>query len=274
MTIATSTGDAVVLHRLALAVECVDATTRRLVTKVLRITRDDSGAVLAEHGPGRGVLVHDQRTPSKLTIRIADPARQFVPRRLTVPLWSVAEVSAADNDGGPFVPAASRLLRPWLLPGSAYPLVRGATGVARPSRSERRGRQMAEDRGNRSRGHRRRVGSRRRTRRVRHDARGAQGAADKAGLLRGHAHRQCAGEPCCAWPGSPCRSGRRAGAAPGRATCADRGGTASAAGPRHTTELPNFASRYARDSSPRNIHHARQRRSFRRMSPIQEDPNA
>jgi hypothetical protein len=129
MTIATSIGDAVVLHRLALAVECVDATKRRLVTKAVHITRDDSGAVLPEHGSGRGVLVHDQGAPSKLTIRIADPARQFVPRRLTVPLWSLAEVSAADNDGGPFVPAASRLLRPWLLPGSAYPLVRGATAL-------------------------------------------------------------------------------------------------------------------------------------------------
>jgi hypothetical protein len=129
MTIVTSIGDAVVLHRLALAVECVDATTRRLVTNAVRITRDDSGTVLAEHGPGRGVLLHDKGLPSKLAIRIADRARQFVPRRLSIPLWTLLEVSAADSDGGPFVPAVSRLLRPWLLPGSAYPLVRGATAV-------------------------------------------------------------------------------------------------------------------------------------------------
>ncbi len=54
-----------------------------------------------------------------------------MPRRLTVPLWTRAEVAGADNRPPTlgYVPAPSRLLRPWLLPGPAYPVARGVTGI-------------------------------------------------------------------------------------------------------------------------------------------------
>ena len=134
-TVATSIGEAAVSHRLALAVECIDATTERVVTAPVDITREfdpprppsaqGAGTGLVEHGPGRVMMVHGRRSPTIVTVRMTDPTRQFVPRRLTIPLWSLAEVS----HGSHFVPAASRLLQPWLLPGSGYPLVRGTTAL-------------------------------------------------------------------------------------------------------------------------------------------------
>jgi hypothetical protein len=72
-------------------------------------------------------------TPPSLVVRVEDPRRRHVPRRFEVQLWTLAEVEAADRlppaAPGPYVPVGSRLLRPWLLPGAAYPMTRTATGL-------------------------------------------------------------------------------------------------------------------------------------------------
>jgi hypothetical protein len=123
-TIATNVWDVVMPRRMALAVECIDSTTRRIITTPVRIEAEESGVSFAAQGVGRAVMSHSRRrTPATLKVRIDDPTRQFAPRRLTIPLWTLAEVNRS------FVPAESRLLRPWLLPGSAYPLVRGTTAL-------------------------------------------------------------------------------------------------------------------------------------------------
>jgi hypothetical protein len=140
--ITTIVGDAQVLHRLALAVECVDAVTRSaLATDVrigaevaprLRTYPDDPTwpcADLTPHGVGRATRLHRPPMPANITVRIDDPTRRFVPRRLTTRLRTDADISASDNESGTYIPAGSRRLRVWLSPGSAYQLPRTTTGI-------------------------------------------------------------------------------------------------------------------------------------------------
>jgi hypothetical protein len=147
----TAAGTLDVLHRLALAVEPVDPSTRRLASGV-RVRHETARAAatadLRRRGRGaldpllrqatpagdRLVLRHGSAVRDQVLVRLDDTARRFVPRRFAVPLWTLAEVEAADDApgrpaGGPFVPAASRLLRPWLLPGSGYVVARGTMGA-------------------------------------------------------------------------------------------------------------------------------------------------
>lgn len=141
MTVPTAVGDAVVLHRLALAIDCVDAVTGRGPRTPIRIGREVSAVVLPRHhdrawpclepdrrGPGRVLLRLDRRTPTRVTLRLVDPARRYVARRFALSLWTLPEILAGDAANTP-VPGASRLLRPWLLPGSAASLSRGLTTV-------------------------------------------------------------------------------------------------------------------------------------------------
>ncbi|MFJ2235211.1 hypothetical protein [Streptomyces sp. NPDC087859] len=143
------------LHRLALGVETLDAVTGRVTGTALRVGRERprrpgrqrsggrrpldpllqrADAPLESNGSGRHLLLHDLRRASagpageSAVVRIDDPWRRYVPRRLTVPLWTLAEVEAAEA-AGRHIPVRSRLLRPWLWPGSAYLLPSGATGL-------------------------------------------------------------------------------------------------------------------------------------------------
>lgn len=150
----TAIGPAEVLHRLLLAVDCQDAVLQRRVSGSIRIGRELPVALLPRgydpswpcqdltaRGPGRAVSCFDHLSPvhTDLVIRIADPSRQFVPRRLELPPWQLTEVLAAEANP-PVLPAESRLLRPWLAPGSGYRLPRGATSIrGRVARADRTG---------------------------------------------------------------------------------------------------------------------------------------
>ena len=130
--IPTSVGLAQVLHRAALAVECVDAVTDQLARNPVRVGRETAGPVvdLDATAAGRFVLRHRPSLPNTVTLRLADPDRRFVPRRLRVPLWTLAEVALAEaNPPGAYVPVRSRLVRAWLSPGSAYDRPGGATAI-------------------------------------------------------------------------------------------------------------------------------------------------
>jgi hypothetical protein len=147
----TAAGTVDVLHRLALAVEPLDAGTGRLASGV-RVGHENAAAAaaaalrrrgrgtldpLARHAAPAGdrvVLRHGPAFGGQVRLRLDDAARRFVPRRVEVPLWTLAEVEAADEAPGrgatgPVVPATSRLLRPWLLPGSGHVPARGTTGA-------------------------------------------------------------------------------------------------------------------------------------------------
>ncbi|MDD7965477.1 hypothetical protein [Actinomycetospora lemnae] len=153
-------GPAPVLHRSALAVEPRDGITggpavgvrvgreTRRSMHVARRARDPLPRYPAEHLPsgaaGRAVLTYDasvqhqadQQADVVVRLRLDDPVARWVPRRLDVVVRGPGPILAAE-EGGPFVPAWARRVRPWLLPGPATSVPRGATTlrfrVVRPS---------------------------------------------------------------------------------------------------------------------------------------------
>lgn len=135
-TITVAAGEVDVLHRLALAVEAVDALTRDGASGRIQVARETARAPTGDHHRGfrdhGGSVFVLRHAPSSATalIRLVDRRREYVARRLEVPLWPRAVVAQADaTPPGLFVPARSRLLRPWLLPGPAYRLPRGTTAL-------------------------------------------------------------------------------------------------------------------------------------------------
>ena len=139
MTVQTGIGPAAVLHQLALGLECFDAITGAPLSHRVRAGREVAGPAHRPAAPGwpcldleasamgRFKLRHGPSIPSALTLRIDDPQRRYVPRRFSVHLWPLAAVSP--TAAGPYIPVASRLLRVWLWPGSAYTFPRGTTLV-------------------------------------------------------------------------------------------------------------------------------------------------
>jgi hypothetical protein len=140
MTLETMIGPVTVLHRLALGVECLDSLLESLVLTSVRagwqagprlLPRpiDPSWPCLNLEGaePARFKLRHQPSLTTALTVRIDDPSRRYVPRRVGITLWPPAAVDEARNPL--YIPVKSRLLRLWLWPGSAYALPRGTTVV-------------------------------------------------------------------------------------------------------------------------------------------------
>ncbi|MFK0044404.1 hypothetical protein ACIQU4_09910 [Streptomyces sp. NPDC090741] len=144
--ITVEAGPVDVLHRLALAVRPLDARSRAAAGPGLRVgcessplpgrrqrRPDDLVRSLEGHGATGFVLRHATAggLPAAVTVRVDDPARRWIPRRFSIPLWTRAELSGADErpPTAPHVPATARLLIPWLLPGPAYPVPRGTTGL-------------------------------------------------------------------------------------------------------------------------------------------------
>ncbi|MFI5668231.1 hypothetical protein [Streptomyces sp. NPDC051704] len=144
--ITVEAGPVDVLHRLALAVRPLDARSRAAAGPGLRVGCEgepvpgrgqrrpqDLLRPLEGHGATGFVLRHTTAggLPAAVTVRVEDPARRWIPRRFTVPLWTRAEVSGADErpPTAPHVRADARLLVPWLLPGPAYPVPQGTTGL-------------------------------------------------------------------------------------------------------------------------------------------------
>ena len=143
MTIETATGQVNVLHRLALGVECLDTLSDRLTLTPLRVGRQAAGRLLPRgvdpgwpcldleaSGPARFKLRFQSslsETGKGVVVRLDDPARRYVPRRVTVHPWPLAQLD--ETTGQPYVPVRSRLLRVWLWPGAAYPLPQGTTVI-------------------------------------------------------------------------------------------------------------------------------------------------
>jgi hypothetical protein len=148
------------VHRLALAVTPIDALRRGPVSARVRVGREvnrpptrrrrrggvidplarDDDIALEARGMSAFTLLHrlylppaSPNTPEvgEAVIRLADPTRRYVPRRITVPLWSRHRVEQADFDPstGTYIPAAERSIGPWLFPGSAYQPTPGTTGL-------------------------------------------------------------------------------------------------------------------------------------------------
>lgn len=120
--------DAAVSHQMALAVNCVDAMTEQRVTVPVHIDFETPSATFAVRRPGRAVMFHSRNGPRRITVRVDDPTRQFVARRLTTELWTHAELASAEAVGTR-IPSDWQLLEPWLLPGPAYRFTGGRTVV-------------------------------------------------------------------------------------------------------------------------------------------------
>lgn len=135
----TVVGPATVLHRLALAVECRDALSDRPIGgrlqvrwRRLRTLTNPAPAwqLLPSRGTGQYVIEHPlPDNPARplpwLQLLVDDSTRRYVPRAFTVRPWSHAQVA----EPAPYVRALARLVRVWLLPGSAYAFPGNATVI-------------------------------------------------------------------------------------------------------------------------------------------------
>jgi hypothetical protein len=114
------------IQRLALGLEPVDAGLGLRVPHAIRITFDSDPIGLPRpqidrHHSCRHVLLFDPSFTNSVDLRILDPSRHFVPRRLRIPIRSVAQ---ADSK-----PAADRVRRPSMFPGAAYDATSLVTGL-------------------------------------------------------------------------------------------------------------------------------------------------
>ncbi|RZT17520.1 hypothetical protein EV649_5067 [Kribbella sp. VKM Ac-2569] len=138
--IETSAGPVTVLHRLALGVLARDGITSRGAADGLRVGWEAAPPLLPPHHPGwwpcidleqvgggRFRLRATESRPAIVVMRLHDPARRYVSRRLEVTLWPHAAL--VDPDPAHHVAVAARTLPVWLPPGAAYSLPRGATAV-------------------------------------------------------------------------------------------------------------------------------------------------
>lgn len=96
-------------------------------------TSDDIGLPGVRQNPsGRFAIAFTARDPAvqdRLDLRVVDPDRRYVPRRLSIPVPTLAAVLAAEgaHDLDPAVPLAPRGGRPRLFPGAAYGTHAGTT---------------------------------------------------------------------------------------------------------------------------------------------------
>lgn len=148
--IETSIGRVPVLHRLALGIVLRDAVTTRVAVGPFRVgweaTQDQlppgsppewpcvdfepagQGRFRLRVGPrGSAPLSRFVQPVTSLTVRIDDPSRRYVPRRLSIPLWSYPEV-IEQPPSGPLA-VGSRTVEVWLWPGAASPVPRGVTAI-------------------------------------------------------------------------------------------------------------------------------------------------
>lgn len=128
--IETSVGPVAVLHRLVLGLVVRDAVTSYGVAPGVRAGWEPDPLRLPRGhrpwwpcvdlepvGAGRFRLRETPPRPATVVLRLHDPARRWVARRIELTLPSTA------------VPVPSRTVPLWLSPGAAYPLPRGATAV-------------------------------------------------------------------------------------------------------------------------------------------------
>jgi hypothetical protein len=91
----------------------------------LRLEAPAHGVRLVAAGDARWSLLYRPHVPANIDVRLDDPLRRYVPRRLRIPVRTEADVIAAEQTGDSLLGA--RVWHPVLLPGATYPLVPTAT---------------------------------------------------------------------------------------------------------------------------------------------------
>jgi hypothetical protein len=138
MTIATDLGPAIVRHRLAVGVECIDALTERHVETPVVVRREPPSGIeshgfratqapidFESSGLARFKLRHDGRIGSTIFVRVDDQHRRYVPRRFEIRPWAVNQLD--ETAGAPYVRVRNRVLTTVLWPGTAYSFAGGTT---------------------------------------------------------------------------------------------------------------------------------------------------
>jgi hypothetical protein len=127
-----------VAHSVALVVESTPVSLTRRPLRPRRFGReiDDYRPLASRSCGGRHVLLYARDLDDRATVdvRIFDPCRRIVPRRLRFPLavpqpsavLPAPKVTLADVDAAPL---GERLRRPFLFPGAAYDVSETATGL-------------------------------------------------------------------------------------------------------------------------------------------------
>lgn len=121
-----------VVHRLAAGIEPVDALSGARAGQAVSVSLEDpralAGARPLAHAGGRWSMRYVPRLPAHIDVRVADPTRRFVARRLRLPIVAEQKVRHGER-AGPVVAASERTWRPALFPGAAYAPSPFATGV-------------------------------------------------------------------------------------------------------------------------------------------------
>jgi hypothetical protein len=114
------------IQRLALGIEPIDSQRLHRIARPVSITVErppKAGAkpAVVRHPSCLHALLYYPALVDSVDVRVFENLRQFVPRRFTIPLHTLATV---DN-----FPSADRARRPYLFPGAAYELDACATGI-------------------------------------------------------------------------------------------------------------------------------------------------
>ncbi len=125
-----------IVSRLALGVYVDDALGGGPVADPVRVTLDarlrggssDRVPALVGHGGGRWSLRYGAATPAQVDVRVFDATRRHVARRLRFTVPDVQAVIDGERHDPPAI-VGGRSWRVRLLPGAAYPLTGGATGL-------------------------------------------------------------------------------------------------------------------------------------------------
>lgn len=91
---------------------------------------DDVLPRMLRHDSGRYVMIFSRHTPAVVRVRISDPSRRYVPRKLRVAVPSQAAVAAGETGAGvAAVLIGSRVLRPHLHPGANADIASTVTSI-------------------------------------------------------------------------------------------------------------------------------------------------
>lgn len=137
------------INRLALGLEVLDAANQRPLVYPLRVDVEYGlphqppspkdqysfqqrpgrlARAMSRHNSGRYSLVYQPGFDDHIDLRLYDHYRQYVPRRLRLPLLSLAVMESIEtNEEADYV--RGRIRRPVMFPGAAYDLVSRATGL-------------------------------------------------------------------------------------------------------------------------------------------------
>lgn len=137
------------IHRLALGVQPLDFLLERGLMRHVRVDierglphvmkgqrepccrpqrRNLPPDALCRHNAGRFTLLFHNGIPSEIDLRIYDHFRYYVPRRLRLPLPTLAQVEEVEAEEAPDY-MFGRVRRPVLFPGAAYDIGETVTGL-------------------------------------------------------------------------------------------------------------------------------------------------